>query len=46
MAHVSYGSPFPNVDIGILRRVDAGSRCLNALLLSFIHLTSCTWLDY
>lgn len=40
MAHVSYGSPFTNVDIGILRRVDAGNRCLNALLRSFIHLTS------
>lgn len=40
MAHVSYGSPLTKVEIGILRRVEAGNRCLNALLLSFIHLTS------
>lgn len=40
MAHVSYGSPLANNEIGILRRVDAGNLCLNALLLSLIHLTS------
>lgn len=38
MAQVSYGSPFTNVEIGILRRIDAGNRCLNARLRSLIHL--------
>jgi len=41
MAQVSYGSPFTNVEIGILRRMDAGNRCLNARLRSLIHLTNC-----
>jgi len=40
MAHVSYGSPFAKIEIGILRRIDAGNRCLKALLRSFIHFTS------
>lgn len=40
MAQVSYGSFLTKVVIGILRRIDAGNRCLNALLRSFIHLTS------
>jgi len=41
MAQVSYGSPFTNVEIGILRRIDAGNRCLNARLRSLIHLINC-----